>query len=367
MQGRLILSTCGTSVLSNAYRQVHPYISQYSNAKTPDEIDQPAESELKTAIVQAKDQLSTANLQQAAKLSAELNALIHFYNFQPFPPQDHHLLLCTDTWLGEESAKLVKEYLKQKMKINIVGVYRQKDLRTDDLESFHMGLAELVRDLGPILIGYHKEGFKVIFNLTGGFKSIQGFLQALSPIYADEIIYIFESQAALLRIPRLPMCLEATDQVRQNLTAIRRLSLGLPVEVANLRGATDLLVMQINGQMTLSPWGEVIWQQTKPTLYGKQLWESPYEHLVFGPHFDKNVNNLLPDRLRQVNERIDDIVIYLTKQQNPKRLDFKPLRGNPLPPSTHECDAWSDQDARRIFMHFEGETLVLDTLEKALH
>lgn len=365
MQGRLIVSTCGTSVLSNAYRQAHSYISQYSNAKTPDEIDQSAKSELETAIVQAKGQLSTANLQQAAKLSAELNALIHFYHFQSFPPQDYHLLLCTDTWLGEESAKLVKDYLKQK--INLVEVYRQKDLRTDDLESFHVGLAELVRDLGPRLIEYRQRGFKIIFNLTGGFKSIQGFLQALAPIYADEIIYIFESQAALLRIPRLPIRLDAIDQVRQNLTAIRRLSLGLPVNVPHLSGATDLLVMQINDQMTLSPWGEVIWQQTKPTLYEQQLWESPYEHLVFGSHFAKSVSNLSPNRLRLVNEKIDDIVSYLTKKHNPKSLDFKSLRGNPSPPSTHECDAWSDQDARRIFMHFEGETLVLDTLEKALH
>lgn len=68
-----------------------------------------------------------------------------------------------------------------------------------------------------------------------------------------------------------------------------------------------------------------------------------------------------------MNEKIDDLVRYLTTKQHLKGLDVKQLRGNPLPPSTHECDAWSDQDARRIFMHYEGDTLVLDQLGKGLH
>jgi hypothetical protein len=35
--------------------------------------------------------------------------------------------------------------------------------------------------------------------------------------------------------------------------------------------------------------------------------------------------------------------------------------------STHECDAWSDGDARRIFAHFDGDILILDALDKGLH
>ena len=38
-------------------------------------------------------------------------------------------------------------------------------------------------------------------------------------------------------------------------------------------------------------------------------------------------------------------------------------------PSTHELDAWADQDTRRLFGHFEedGKVFVLDKLDKALH
>ena len=34
---------------------------------------------------------------------------------------------------------------------------------------------------------------------------------------------------------------------------------------------------------------------------------------------------------------------------------------------THEMDAWADQDAKRIFGHFEEGCFVLDRLAKALH
>lgn len=363
MKGRLIVSTCGTSVLSNAYRQASQQISNFSNAHKPSDVPEDVRLVLTKAITEARRQLLAANLQQAVKLSAELNALIHFYNFQPFPLQDYHILLHTDTWLGKEAAELVADYIRQYT--NQVEVYRQRDLRTDKLEHLQVGLAELVRDLGPRLSSYREQGHPVIFNLTGGFKSIQGFLQSLAPIYADEVIYIFESQSDLLRIPRLPMRLETSKQVRDNLLSLRRLSLDLPI--LQMTGLSDLLIMQIDNQPTLSPWGELIWQQEKQIIYAEQLWPSPYEKLIFGPNFEKSVRSLPPDRLRQVNERIDDLVKYLTNKQNLNRLDVKQLRGNPLPPSTHECDAWSDRDARRIFMHFEEDVLVLDQLGKGLH
>ena len=35
--------------------------------------------------------------------------------------------------------------------------------------------------------------------------------------------------------------------------------------------------------------------------------------------------------------------------------------------SIHEIDAWSDQDAKRIYRHFEADTFVLDNLGEALH
>ena len=50
-----------------------------------------------------------------------------------------------------------------------------------------------------------------------------------------------------------------------------------------------------------------------------------------------------------------------------KELDFKQIKGKAMSPSTHEIDAWSDKDAKRIFGHYEGDAFVLDKLNKGLH
>ena len=63
---------------------------------------------------------------------------------------------------------------------------------------------------------------------------------------------------------------------------------------------------------------------------------------------------------------LDDLARYLETGQDQRSFDFKPLKGVPLPP-THEMDAWADQDAKRIFGHYEGQVFVLDRLDKALH
>ena len=49
-------------------------------------------------------------------------------------------------------------------------------------------------------------GYRVIFNLVGGFKSLQGYMNTFGAFYADEVIYIFEAETAdLITIPRLPI------------------------------------------------------------------------------------------------------------------------------------------------------------------
>lgn len=159
----------------------------------------------------------------------------------------------------------------------------------------------------------------------------------------------------------------ATEIVQEHIKTIRCLSLNLPAPEGEIRKLPETLVMQVNGDVALSPWGEVIWSQEKKALYEKELYPSPTERIVFSPQFERDVRALPSDRLALVNERVDDLVSYLKDRQNLRSLDVKPLRGNPRPPATHECDAWSDRDARRIFMHYEADRLVLDVLDKGLH
>lgn len=361
----LIVSTCGTSLLTNGRSdRDRQLINRYSNERKPEALPADVRTGLDTIINDVRDTALKATPGEIVRMSAELHALVRWYDDRPFPAQDVHVLLCTDTWLGEQAAQIVEAYLRRQGCQQVL-LHRQTDLQTADLSSFQLALSEIVKWLQTLLPAYQR--YRIVFNLTGGFKSVQGFLQALAPLYADEVIYIFESQQALLRIPRLPVRMAATEIVREHLHAIRRLSLGLPVAETELGKLPETLLMRVNGEVALSPWGEVIWGEERKALYEEKLLPSPDERLVFGPQFERSVQDLQSDRLALVNERIDDLVRYLVKGVNPKSLDFKPLKGNPRPPSTHECDAWSDRDARRIFAHYNGAALVLDALDRGLH
>jgi hypothetical protein len=266
---------------------------------------------------------------------------------------------------GEATATSVAGWLRKTG--FTVDIRRQPDLRTDDLQAFQAALSDLVQWCEETVSGYAKNHYRIIFNLTGGFKSVQGFLQTLAMFYADEAVYIFETGKELLRIPRLPVTMSAEKEVRKHLQTFRRLAQGLPV--ADVADISETLLLKIDGEAALSAWGVLVWEQTKRSLYVEELHPSPSSKLVFGPQFKRSLENLAPDRLRHVNERLDQLARRLEEGAiyNPCSLDFKALQGSGYKGSTHECDAYADEDAKRLFGHFEGGSYVLDRLDKGLH
>lgn len=368
---KFVLSPSGTSLLTNqSSGDERKLVGRYANAKRLEEIASEHRKTLQDLVVRAKAKLTEADLTLASRLSAELNGIIKLYGGQihAATPQDTHYLLCTDTWLGETTANLVAEWLRSQGLKN-VEVKRQTDLQTEDIEAFRLALAELVQWCQEVLVGYRQSGYQVVFNLTGGFKSVQGFLQTLATFYADETIYIFETAKDLLRIPRLPVAMAAEETVLAHLTVFRRLALKLAVDVGthNIAAIPETLVMSLDGAIALSPWGDLVWGETWKSLYQQRLHPSPSDRAQYGPEFERSVRDLTGDRLVYVNQRIDDLTVCLETGKNISRLDFKPLKGNPCPPSTHEIDAWADQSAKRMFGHFENNVFVLDKLDDGLH
>jgi hypothetical protein len=159
-------------------------------------------------------------------------------------------------------------------------------------------------------------------------------------------------------------------EVRKNITAYRQLSLGLPVCLSKTDLAETML-MRVDKECCLSPWGEIVWQQVKKKIYSEELLKSPSVKIRYGDKFEDSAKGIDKKRRIAVNEKIDDLARKFEKGQSLSSLDFKELRGDPCPPSTHEIDAWHDQDAKRIFGHFEtaseNHIFVLDKLDKALH
>jgi putative CRISPR-associated protein (TIGR02619 family) len=343
-------------------------LSRHSNTKSLDEMGADrAAVEKRVAAVRAR--VCAANAEDARLASAELNGILMLRDEQPEAPRDYHILLCTDTWLGEQTGSIVKEWLRANG-FQSVEVRRQTDLQTKNLQLFQSALSDLVHTLGSEIEGYRQQGYRVLFNLTGGFKSVQGFLQTLGNLYADETLYVFEAPGSpLLRIPRLPVKMVAPDAVRQHLRVFRRLANGLAVAETDLADVPETFLLRIDSEVTLSPWGAVVWEEVRKEFYGEKVWPCPTDRAAFAAGFLKSTEGQPSDRLVNLNDKVDKLSVFLEgDQKHPlQSLDLKPLRNNPNPPSTHEFDAWADRDAKRVFCHYEADRLILDRLGAALH
>jgi putative CRISPR-associated protein (TIGR02619 family) len=365
MNKTLIVSVVGTSILTNAARgnpQLHTLIRSHANQAAHDDVPAADAAALDALIARAADALAHASPSEAAELSAELNTLQRL--LVDAAGAQHHVLISTGTWLGYACAEMVQAWLQPRS--SAVELMRVSDLRTTTLEELQLAFADVARWCDLTIPGYRAAGYRIVFNLTGGFKAVQGFMQTLAYFYADETVYTFEG-GNLMRIPRLPVKITVDDAVRDNLAAFRRMALGLPVEAAAAAGIAEPLQMVVGHERCLSSWGELVWGQSRPTLYGEQLWPSPSPRVVFGKAFAASAGDLNAERMRILNERIDDAVRFVEARKLIRRLDLKPLKANPVPGSTHEFDAWPDADARRVFCHYEGDVLVLDKLGKPLH
>lgn len=364
-----VLSPCGTSVLTNCARDgERAVITHHANARNAQDISPEDRAVLQDLIRRTQSKLQEADVRDLPPTSAELNALFKLYHGQfDQATHDHHWLLCTDTWLGRQTGELIKETLER---LGLSSqIHSPRDLRTDEPSTFQSALSDLVKWCGENVAAWQKD-YHVVFNLTGGFKSIQGFLQTLATFYADEAIYVFESGEAL-RIPRLPIRLDAEDVVCGHLRVFRRLANDLRLdEPCSLDAIPETLLLRLGGEVALSPWGDLVWDQTHKTIYRKQLWPSPSEKIIYGKPFVKSVEKHVSDcdHVEHVNRRIDQLAAHLELgQRNLKALDFKQLKGK-VKNFTHELDAWADQDAKRMYGRLdERGVFTLEELANALH
>ncbi|NDY71653.1 hypothetical protein DO021_09005 [Desulfobacter hydrogenophilus] len=366
---KYILSPCGTSFLTNHVKDKEQanLIRKYANEKKQEDIPKIYRDILSSIIHAVSNKIKDTEDTLAAEMSAELNGIMKIYGGIFPKANDYHLLLSTDTWLGEQTAKLVETWLKNRDPAMDIYVLRQPDLQTEDMMAFQLALSDLVKKFHKDLPDYSRSGYKIIFNLTGGFKGVQGFLQSIANFYADETVYIFQSSSELMRIPRLPVKMDAVGVVADHLEFFRNLAMEIPGPVP--KDIPETLMLSIDGETSLSPWGELLWVEARDQLYPKRIWPSPKpKKIKYGKAFLKSADGIEPDRCKQINERIDQLNRYLLdKKHNLKSLDFKQLAGSSMAPSTHEIDAWADSDARRIFLHKDGNgCYILDKLGKGL-
>jgi putative CRISPR-associated protein (TIGR02619 family) len=293
-------------------------------------------------------------------MSAEYNG-IRATLAQWHPDRVEHMLVHTDTVIGGKAVQIVKDLLVSQG--NTVHLLSAGGLRTDDLAGFREALADLTRKFEEWIPDYRRQKYKVIFNLTGGFKSLNAYLQALGMIHADHCVFIFERASELMQIPRLPIKLVERDELRAYLPLFRRIAMGYNVSIQETQGVPEALLLIQGDAVSTSVWGDAVWARCRGDLYTETLMEPLSNRLRIGRSVEKAFGGLPADRKVKLNEAIDSLSAVLDQIRKPLASEkLKTLQGDPQPPSTHELYAWSDRDAARLLGHYDGGTFIVDKL-----
>lgn len=358
----LIVTTCGTSLLTNgASPELSSFLRNTAN-KGKNELSPLEKDRIDHIAADKREILFNGAGVVLRDVSAELNGLLGIIRgsekrtFEGF-----HFLVHTDTYQGELVAEMLREWCARE------GIQSQAvridSLSTKNLSSFREGIGNLMNWCQDTLPGYRTSGYRVTFNLVGGFKSLQGYMQTLGMLFADESVYVFEGERELLRIPRLPLDIDSSCRktMEENLLLFRRLSFASEgVSSTECAGLPEMFLFCMDGMCTFSDWGKILWEKFRNSAYRDKLLDSPSEKIRFGKKLRKEADSLDGESMARINGKIDDLARFLETGFNPKSLSFKTLQGKPVPGCTHEFYLWSDKDAGRGFGFFDGPVFVFE-------
>lgn len=312
---KLILSPVGTSLLTNAAETVEDrkLLNKHTNDK--DEIPDKLKSlvtELEVSILN-KFQKGTA-VDELKKMSAELNSLLNIYDGRlEGNKRDIHFLIATDTFLGRETSEILKGYLKEYF--DLVEVFTPEKLSTRSKDTFESGVRSLLKWCDDTINGYKRSKYEIIFNLTGGFKSLQGYLNTIGMFYADKIVYIFETSGELITIPKLPIQIEESIFKTQAAIFLQLSQADEGIEQSYLLEIPETLLEEIgNNKFTLSDWGILLWNKIKENILT--------DRLITLPHI--SYTNLFVTDFKKTSETVNRIqlqekiakVSYLLQEHN---------------------------------------------------
>lgn len=361
----LLLTTCGTSILTNGGdAATNKWLRDIAN-RTDSELEPADRTRLADLVAIRTTALTAMTVADQCRQSAEING-IHAVLRDWQPTRVEHLLIHSDTAPGRATAQLVARVL------DALGTPPQLitagGLRTSDPADFRAALPDLTQQIRQFSLSFRDSGADVVFNLTGGFKSVNAYLQAIGMLLADVCVFLFESEAALMRIPRAPLREFAAEELKPHRELFRRLSLGYQVRAADAEGVPDALLFEVDGRVQMSPWADLLWAEHRDTYYAADLLPPLSPRLRCEPALAKTFAGLHADRRIQVNVALDEACVQQDRLRKARtEYEIKQLRANPRPPYTHEIDIGRNDGLCRLFARFVEGNLVIGDLFPALH
>jgi len=364
----IIVTTCGTSTITNGAPEDLKAILRRTANSRENELSFDDKAMIDRRLEQKRKDLSNCPSKELRNFCAELNGLLGIKESAGINNSPGlQFLLHTDTYQGEKTASLLTDWCAEN------GIPSQavlvESLNTKSLSDFHDGISHLIEWCQETLPGFRATGCRIIFNLVGGFKSLQGYMQTLGMLFADESVYVFEGERLLLKIPRLPLDLDSScrSMIQENLLLFRRLSaLSSHASKMECSHLPETFFFCMDDECILSPWGKILWEKFRETTYRESLLAPPTGILRFGEKLRKEAASIDPPLLERVNRKMDELSRFLEEGINKKSLSFKPLQGNPVPGCTHEFYLWSDGNAARGFGYYDNDVFVFDQMRSHL-
>ena len=344
----LLISTCGTSLLTNlAYEDERKWLTSIAN-----EID--GDDRVYGFIARIEHELALQPREAYRRLSAEFNGIEATRTH--LPGQRQHLLVHTDTFVGREAARLVSGMIAASSEgVQLLTV---PDLRTNNLTSFRLALPQLSRELDASYITPFKQArIPVAFNLTGGFKSLLAYLQAFAMLHGLPSYLLFEGAPEAMEIPALPIRLDDEGLLRDQLERFRRLDVGYTLPAREHLSAPRTLFADLGGDLDLTEWGTLIWSRLRVRALGDGPLPSLSPKLRIAPSLASSFRDFESSRRAKANEALDALACHLdTGKPLLKSVTFKQFTSPLEPAMTHELYAWSDGSAGRIMLTRERDT-----------
>ena len=172
-----VVTTIGTSLLSNLAGQGDAVVLREASNLAEEELSPGQRRTIDEITAKARDALGEADpgkdrfLRACAELEG-LHALCGDRLTTDEGRSDLHYLIATDTALGHRIGELIASSLRR-MGQNVELVV-PVGLSTRSQASFTAGLRRVVRWCESTLVGQREMGRRVVFHLSGGFKSLLG-------------------------------------------------------------------------------------------------------------------------------------------------------------------------------------------------
>ena len=316
---KIIISTVGTSILSNGASK-EERIKLYNESNCIKENECPDESIKLVQALEAKtlqELTQESNVNAIRRFSAELNGIFGFYDKEKINKEDFHFLITTDTYQGVKSGKILSDFLNSK-KINNQ-IFTPQELTTRKKYNFEQGIKNLLKWCDETLSRDKNSGYEIVFNLTGSFKSLQGYMNTIAMFYADKIIYIFESKKAeLIEIPRLPIEIDK-HIFEQNKEEIILMDAGYYFDEEKINDIPRTIIDKVESKCFLSVWGELLWNRTKKEILTSELISLPY--LDYSDEFKKIFSKATESDKIELQETLAKVSkILIENKGNPSKL-----------------------------------------------